>query len=272
MSAIFLYAARRDLVPPRHPHEKRVQIGLLILALLIASVWHGFMPTYAQTCTELLPDGSFETRTGWTTQSDGNYPLLNAFHPRTGLQGAYLGGTNSAKDSVSTNPALPGDHTITFSFWWQVQSAESSSDWDGLNVVVADVAGTPLRTLLTLSDANATDTWQQTTVDLSAYAGQVVQIQFAAQTDTTLVTDFFVDDVSLMACGRTTTSEETTQNGNETNTETPTETDPNNTETGTEAPAENNTTTGDNPESTPDPSVNPETSASFEFYLPLLQR
>ena len=71
---------------------------------------------------------------------------------------------------------------------------------------------------------------------------------------------------------KATASEETTQTGNETSTETPAETDPNNTETGTETPTENNTTTDENPESTPDPSVNPETSTSFELYLPLLQR
>jgi bacillopeptidase F (M6 metalloprotease family) len=55
-----------------------------------------------------------------------------------------------------------------------------------------------VQTLLTLS--GNTSAWQQASADLSHLAGQTIQLQFLAQTDGTLVSDFFVDNVELTAC------------------------------------------------------------------------
>jgi len=58
-----------------------------------------------------------------------------------------------------------------------------------------------------LTDLNAASTWQQVQADLSAFAGQTVQLRLAATTDGSLVTDFFVDDLSVTACAATTATQ-----------------------------------------------------------------
>ena len=42
--------------------------------------------------------------------------------------------------------------------------------------------------------------WERLSVDLSAYAGQTVQLQFLAHNDSTNPTEFFVDDVTIPGC------------------------------------------------------------------------
>jgi hypothetical protein len=60
--------------------------------------------------------------------------------------------------------------------------------------------GNTLRALLTLGSDSAANLWQQSALDLSGFAGQTIQLKFVAQTDETLVTDFFIDDVEVQAC------------------------------------------------------------------------
>jgi hypothetical protein len=101
--------------------------------------------------------------------------------------------------SIALN--LPADKpAVTLSFWWQVQSEEVSGEFDGMTVVAADSAGNLLRSLLTLGSSNAASQWQQSSLDLSEYSGQSIQLKFVAQADSSLVSDFFVDDVAVTAC------------------------------------------------------------------------
>lgn len=152
-------------------------------------------------CTNLVANGDMETSTGWNASTNGTYSLFSDYLVHSGAQAAYLAGVDNAVDNLSTGLlALPADQSVELSFWWQLQTEETSSGWDGLTVLVADAAGNPLRVLLTLSDANASAVWQQAKLDLSEYAGQSVQIQFKAQTDGSLATDFFIDDLSVTAC------------------------------------------------------------------------
>jgi hypothetical protein len=49
----------------------------------------------------------------------------------------------------------------------------------------------------TYSNASGAGVWRQDSLNLSAYAGQTLRIDFSATTDFTLPSSFFVDDVSL---------------------------------------------------------------------------
>jgi hypothetical protein len=60
---------------------------------------------------------------------------------------------------------------------------------------------TVITTTTTLNDKSAYDWhWNLATADLSLYAGQAVELRFWATTDATNPTNFFVDDVSIVAC------------------------------------------------------------------------
>ena len=181
----------------------RGAVSVLLLTLMILAMGAS-RGVQAQTgsCSNVLANGGFETSTGWQTQSNGTYTILSNYQAHSGVQSAYLAGVNGANDHVSTTLTLPKAQSITFSFWWLVETQETSTGNDGLAVLVADSAGNPLKSLATMSDAdaNVTGAWQQLSVDLTEFAGQTVQLQFAAQTDGSLSTDFYVDDAAVTAC------------------------------------------------------------------------
>ncbi|MEZ4866561.1 MAG: hypothetical protein R3C14_34900 [Caldilineaceae bacterium] len=196
---------KRTLFSPplvARPWRSHGQLLLMIaLALLFTASFGTLLRAQSSNCGNLIANSGFETSSGWETQSNGAYALISPYLTRSGAQAAHLGGVNNAKDSLSTTLTLPTDsQSLTLSFWWLIDSQEAGSADDGLTLVVADSAGNPLKSLLTLSSADAAQRWQESQLDLRAYAGQTVQLQWLAQTDETLVTDFFIDDVAVTAC------------------------------------------------------------------------
>lgn len=184
------------------PHRMRWQVlTMFSLALIFTAGFGTLLQAQSSNCSNLLTNGTFEANSGWVTQSTGTYDILSPYLARSGDQAAHLGGIDSANDSLSTTLHLPANlQSLTLSFWWQIDTQEAGNVDDGLTVVVADSAGHALKALLTLSSASAVQRWQQSEIDLSAFAGQTVQLQWLAQTDETLVTDFFIDDVAVTAC------------------------------------------------------------------------
>ena len=90
--------------------------------------------------------------------------------------------------------------SVTLSFWWYAETEESGAGTDWLRVQIANTAGTPITTLLIVTDEQTTTAWQNTTFSLKPFAGQTIQIQFLAQNDESLETDFFIDDVVVTGC------------------------------------------------------------------------
>jgi subtilisin family serine protease len=147
--------------------------------------------------TEKIVNGGFEAGTSpWTQSSSGGYSLITTTRPHTGSYGAYLGGYNNATESISQQVTVPANGTLTY--WWYMTTSESGSTvYDRLRVRVLNSAGTVLATPRTWSNASGAGLWRQDTLSLAAYAGQAVKVEFNATTDSSLVSSFFVDDVSL---------------------------------------------------------------------------
>jgi len=174
---------------------------LLVLTILLSSYGQPRV-AIADTCVSTLTDGGFENGARWVSKNNDGFPLLSSQLARSGLRGAYLGGRNTITDRLSTQLSLPSDaQTITMNFWWQLQSQESATKGgDRITVLVATEEGIPLQTLLELSGRNVTHEWRTIELDLTRFAGQFVQLQFLASTDADQITDFFVDDIEIIAC------------------------------------------------------------------------
>lgn len=185
---------------PNQLRLRRPLMAFLVLALLMTGIIAAPAPVMAAGCTEVLTNGGLESAAGWTVQSSKGYDLISPYLAHTGSQAAYLGGTDKATDRLATTLTVPENSTTLLRFWWQMRTEDTRTGNDGLSVLITDAAGVPLRTLLTVTDANSVGIWQPAGMDLSAFAGQTVQLHFLAQTDSALVTDFFVDDVSVTAC------------------------------------------------------------------------
>ncbi|MFD7068839.1 M4 family metallopeptidase [Streptomyces sp. NPDC059913] len=141
-----------------------------------------------------LTNGSFEQGTSGWTQSDDiitNSPL------QAGHGGSWyawmMGYGASAIESVSqSNIAVPSTGTPKLTFWLKVSTQESGSTaYDTLKVKVNGTA------LATYSNANASAGYVQKTIDLSAYKGQAVKLEFAGTEDAYLSTIFLLDDIAI---------------------------------------------------------------------------
>lgn len=151
-------------------------------------------------CANLLTDNGLEDLTNWQARSNDDFPLFSSLLTHSGTQAAYLAGRNNAVDRLATALELPSTNTITLTFWWQLQSEEEQRFTDQLAVVAVDVRGHLLQRLGEFNGRNHNNQWQQHTVDLSQLAGETIGLQFLAQTNDELVTDFFIDDVVVTAC------------------------------------------------------------------------
>ncbi|MFF4341846.1 M4 family metallopeptidase [Kitasatospora sp. NPDC001540] len=141
-----------------------------------------------------LTNGDFEQgATGWTQSADD---ITNSTQQQAhgGSWYAWMMGYGSAATETlaQNNVAVPASGTPRLTFWLKVTTQESGSTaYDTLKVSVNG------QTLATYSNANASAGYVQKTVDLSAFRGQSVNLQFAGQEDAYLSTTFLVDDVSV---------------------------------------------------------------------------
>jgi bacillopeptidase F (M6 metalloprotease family) len=79
-------------------------------------------------------------------------------------------------------------------------SEGTTTAYDKLTTQVLNSSGGVLATLKTISNTNTRNTWVKETFDLTAYKGQTIRVYFKGTTDSSLLTSFFVDDVSLNVC------------------------------------------------------------------------
>lgn len=144
-----------------------------------------------------IVNGGFESgTTGWTQASSGGYNVIDTTRPRTGSYSVYMGGYNNASEGIYQTLTVPAGKSLSF-YWYQTTAEGSTTAYDYLRVRVYNTSGTLLGTLATRSNVNTKNAWVAESLSLAAYAGQTVRIRFETTTDSSLITSFFVDDVSL---------------------------------------------------------------------------
>jgi subtilase family serine protease len=155
------------------------------------------------TTTQLLSNPGFENgSTPWQESSSGGYEIVDPTNPHTGSYSAYLCGYNGCNDQIWQTVTLPSTTTkVVLSYWLYISTQESGSTcYDYFYARIRTSSGSTITTVQTRCNANASG-WTQYTFDLtsalSSYYGQQIQVYFQGTTDSSLVTNFFVDDVAL---------------------------------------------------------------------------
>ena len=150
---------------------------------------------------QLISNGGFESGSaGWTESSTGGYELVDTANPHAGTKNADLCGYNNCTDSLYQTISIPSSASnVTFSFYDYITTQETSHAYDYFKVQVRSTSGTVLTTLQTLSDGSGTGRWYKSTFSLNSYRGQTVQIYFLATNDSSNPTEFYLDDVSVVA-------------------------------------------------------------------------
>jgi fibronectin type 3 domain-containing protein len=161
-------------------------------------------PVTTQACTggaELIVNGGYEAGTSPWVLSGNAYVQPNGSYPHSGIAYGYLGNVDNANGTEYQQITIPSGTTPTFSFWLNTTSSETTTttQYDKLFVEIRNSAGTLLSTLATYSNLNKTTAgvYSQKSFSLASFAGQTVRINFRATTDTSLVTTFRIDDVSV---------------------------------------------------------------------------
>lgn len=123
--------------------------------------------------------------------------------PRTGTWKAYLQGYGTAQSDrlgqVVTVPTAACN--LILRFWLKINTAEVGTiAWDTLRVQTFDNANAALiQSVATFSNVNAGTAYVERvfTLNVALHRGKTIRLQFDGAEDSTNVTSFFVDDVSL---------------------------------------------------------------------------
>ena len=135
----------------------------------------------------------------WTVASSNDYYLIQNDHlpftPHSGAWLAWMGGVPLEVSSISQGVSLPSDSPVYLRYYYRVASAKSSCNEDWMRLRV----GAAVLVSLGLCVSGNTTGWVAGTVDLSAYVGQTITIEFEVTTNSDDSTSaFFIDDVSLV--------------------------------------------------------------------------
>ena len=150
---------------------------------------------------ELVSNGGFEGSSSPWILSGQAYHTTTGAYPRTGSGYVYMGAGNNANGTLYQQISIPSTASGNGSFWLNVTSSETTTttQFDKLFVEVRSTSGTLLATLATYSNLNkgTAGVYSQKSLNLSAYKGQTIRLQFRATTDVSLSTTFRIDDVSV---------------------------------------------------------------------------
>jgi hypothetical protein len=116
--------------------------------------------------------------------------------PHSGEWAAWLGGDNNEVAYVRQSVTIPAN-AATLRFWMWI----ASEDYCGFDFGGVLINNTTVDQF-DLCGAADTNGWVQRSVDLSAYAGQTVALQIRVETDPSLNSNLFIDDVALSAAAR----------------------------------------------------------------------
>ena len=150
----------------------------------------------------LLVNGGFEGSVSpWVSSGTGAFYIASGSYPHGGTGYIYFGVNNSVSGQSYQTVSIPTSAAGTLTFWLNVTSSETTTtvQYDKLFVEVRNTAGTLLATPATYSNLNkgTAGVYSQKSLNLSAYKGQTVRVQFRGTTDSSLTTTFRVDDASL---------------------------------------------------------------------------
>ncbi|AEW96830.1 putative Ig domain-containing protein [Streptantibioticus cattleyicolor] len=146
------------------------------------------------TASQLLGNPGFETGSAapWSASS-GVIDNSSSEPAHSGSWKAWLDGYGTTHtDTLSQTVTIPAGCKATFSFWLHIDTQESGTTaYDKLTVQAGST------TLATYSNANANTGYVQKSFDLSSFAGQTVTLKFTGTEDSSLATDFLIDDTAL---------------------------------------------------------------------------
>ncbi|MET9466432.1 M1 family aminopeptidase [Streptomyces sp. NPDC006544] len=186
------------------PH-KALAASAFAIAALVASAWPAPSAAAAPAaCTpaQVVANGGLESGTSpWVQSQTGLITNRAGQSAHGGTSFAWLNGVGSTHtDTLSQSVTIPsGCSAAALTFWLHVDTTETttSTKYDKLTVKIGAT------TLATYSNLDKNTGYTQKSFDVSAFAGQTVTVAFTGTEDSSLKTNFVLDDIALDTSGGT---------------------------------------------------------------------
>ncbi len=179
----------------------RVFSAVLTLAVSLLGVVAFTSEAQAAACgDQVIGNGGFESGTTPWTQTSGVISSATTAEPaHGGAMDAWLDGTGSTHtDTLSQAVTLPaGCTSASLTFWSHIDTKETTTSTKYDKLVVQ--AGTT--TLASYSNLDKNTGYVQRTFDMSGYLGQTVTLKVTGTEDSSLATNFLLDDFALTTAG-----------------------------------------------------------------------
>ena len=181
--------------------------SILVAIILIITLSLLLVPAMAQDgppagCTYVEKDGGFETGEAWEFAETSAPGFFDAAIAHSGKQSAFVGIAATAENqevdtTIWQEMQLPAAETITLTAWMRSQAGDEN---DKRYVVIWDLEADE-STVLLYEPALEQD-WQESTLDLTAFAGKNILLVFGVHNDGAgEKAGMWVDDVHVTACG-----------------------------------------------------------------------
>ncbi|HXW00778.1 MAG TPA: S8 family serine peptidase, partial [Anaerolineae bacterium] len=156
-------------------------------------------------CSEAVINGRFEPGVNNWTLNGAARVNSPGTPPSGGSWSLRLGNADNTAHHAFQTITLPFTATTAnLSFDWYMTTNEGSigHGYDYFNAAVQTESGSTLGVHDIRSDGWLENSWQVSdNLDLSAYRGQTIRLNFSAATDISFSTAFYIDNVSLQLCG-----------------------------------------------------------------------
>jgi hypothetical protein len=149
---------------------------------------------------QVIVNGGLEAgTTPWTQTSGVISPATSAQPAHGGTQVAWLDGYGSAHtDTLSQSVTLPaGCTSATLTYWLHIDTKETTTTTK-YDTLVTQIGST---TVASYSNLDGAAGYQQRTIDVTAYLGQTITVKFTGVEDSSLATNFVLDDLALATAG-----------------------------------------------------------------------
>lgn len=145
-------------------------------------------------------NGNFENGpTGWNEFSSNGFPLILSsanlpVPPHSGSWAVWLGGLDDEISYVQQQVTVPAGSPY-LAYWHWINSQDNCGyDFGGVIINSAAVVD-----VYDLCFSNNTGGWVKHVVNLGSYAGQSVSLQIRTETNSSLISNLLVDDVSFQS-------------------------------------------------------------------------
>jgi hypothetical protein len=165
-----------------------------------------------------IANGDFEAGPqDWSESSSNGYDLVllaanypDSAPPHSGAWLAWLGGDDNELSVIEQSFQMPVEATYLEFYNW-LGSQEGSCNFDYMRVELEGASFNDEIHFQQLCDPLDTNGWQKVSLAVDSYAGENVTLRFLVQTDGSLNSNAFIDDVAIVdtaAVNRTQTSAE----------------------------------------------------------------